>query len=113
MKISFDWGGCYLEHRQYFDEVAKGLQRMGHKVGILTGERDSKAGEIRGSLGFFPDFMILWPEFQTIANGAKWKADRMVEHEIMVHHDDDATDIKKWTELWVIKVMNSAQVNKF
>jgi hypothetical protein len=102
MKISIDWNGCYMEHKEYFDEMAKALQKAGHQVGILTGERErdpydkrkSKRDEIMKDIGFAPDFVYLWGEYETIANGNMWKAERMVENEIMVHYDDDAAELK-------------------
>lgn len=113
MKISLDYAGCYLEHREYFDAMALGLQRMGHEVGFITGEREAKRNQIMGSLGFKPDFLRLWGDYETIANGNMWKVERMIEEGIAVHYDDDATEMKKYTDLWVIKVMNQGEKSKF
>ena len=109
MNVSMAWGGCYLEHREYFDAMAASMQAAGHKVGILTGERESKKPQILGSLGFTPDFVILWGEFEVIVGGAQWKAQKMIDNQIGMHYDSDATDIKRWTDLWVVKTMDSGQ----
>lgn len=113
MNVSIDWGGCYLEHKLYFDFMALALQGAGHNVGILTNERINREPEIRKSLGFKPDFMYLWGEFETIGNGAVWKAQQIIDHDIAMHHDDEASDIKKWTTRWIMKTMNSSQPDKF
>lgn len=113
MKISIDWGGCYLEHKLFFDEMAKGLKSQGHEVGIITGEREHRRREIENSLGFKPDFMHLWGEYETIANGYLWKVEKMHEHGIGVHYDDDATFMKRYTDQWIIKVMNQSEKEKF
>lgn len=113
MNVSIDWGGCYLEHREFFDAMAISMQRAGHRVGIITGEREHKKPQIEGSLGFKPDFLELWPELADITNGMKWKVDKFNQHAISLHFDDDATDLKKYTSMWIVKVMNSSKVNKF
>lgn len=113
MKISLDWVGCYLEHKEYFDEMVNGLQRQGHLVGIITGEREAKRPVIERSLGFKADFIHLWGDYETIANGNTWKVGKLMEHGIAVHYDDDATEMKKYTDLWIIKTMNNAERVKF
>lgn len=113
MNISIDWGGCYLEHREFFDAMANAMQKDGHRVGILSGDRESKKNQIVGSLGFTPDFMILWGEFEYIVGGAQWKAQKMIDNHIGMHFDDDATEIKRWTPLWVMKTMNTGEQKKF
>lgn len=113
MNISLDWGGCYLEHRHFFDIVALALQDQGHSVGIITGEREAKRAAIVGSLGFTPDFVSLWGDFESIANGNLWKCKKMDENDVLVHYDDDATELKRYTGRWVIKVLNSGDPKKF
>lgn len=113
MKISIDWGGCYLEHKEFFDSMAVSMQAQGHEVGIITGERESKKNQILGSLGFNPNFVILWGEFETIVGGAQWKAQKMIDNQIGMHFDDDAKEIKRWTDLWVVKVYNTGEPRKF
>lgn len=113
MNVSIAWGGCYLEHKEYFDAMATSMQETGHKVGILTGERESKKSQIVGSLGFTPDFVILWGEFEVIVGGAQWKAQKMHDHTIGMHFDPDATEMKRWTDLWVVKTMDRNQQKKF
>lgn len=113
MNISFDWGGCYLEHRQYFDVMALAMQSQGHKVGIITGERTAREAEIRNSLGFTPDFIALWGDYETIANGNLWKCQRMDQFDVTTHYDDDASEMKKYTNRWIIKVLNSGEPTKF
>ena len=113
MNISIDFNGTYTEHKIFFDEMAKSMQKSGHKVGIITGERETKRKEIEEALGFAPDFMRLWGEFETIANGNLWKAERLDEEDVLVHFDDDAKELKRYTGRWIIKTLNSGEVNKF
>lgn len=113
MKISFDWIGTYLEHKDYFDAMATALQLQGHEVGIITGERENRRVEISNSLGFVPNFIKLWGENETIANGNLWKSITLKEMEINVHYDDDATELKKYTDGWIIKTLNSNERKKF
>lgn len=113
MNISFDWGGCYLEHRSFFDVMAHALQAAGHKVGIITGERDTKKVVIVSSLGFKPDFISLWGEYESIANGNLWKCKAMDKHNVTTHFDDDATEMKRYTSRGIIKVLNSGEPKKF
>lgn len=114
------WGGCYTEHKEFFDEMAKAMQAQGHEVGIISGDREKdpytkkdKKQEITDSLGFKPDFIILWGEYESIGNGSMWKANKLIENEIGMHFDDDATELKKYTDLWIVKVLNSGQKGKF
>lgn len=113
IKVSLDWIGCYLEHKEYFNEMAKALQAAGSQVGIITGERESKRAEIEKTLGFKPDFLILWANDETVVNAAVWKVQKMIDNDITVHYDDDARDMKRFTDRWVIKTMKSDDVNKF
>ena len=113
MTISIDIGGCYNEHKEYFDVMAIAMQAQGHRVGIITGEREQRRAEILANLGFKPDFMHLWGEFETIINGNNWKVARLLQEGVAVHYDDDATEMKRYTDLWIIKVMNSGDKNKF
>lgn len=113
MNISIDFAGCYEEYKPFFDEMALAMQAKGHKVGIITGEREAKKDFIRSRLGFEPDFWALWGEYITIGNGNLWKAQRMDEFDVWVHFDDDAGEIKKYTDRWVFKSLNSGQPNKF
>lgn len=122
MKISFDYHGCYLEHKEYFDAMARSMQQTGHQFGIITGVREiqevggqklnNKDG-ILANLGFKPDFFYMWGEVEAITNGNMWKAQKMDIEGVLIHYDDDATEIKKYTDRWVIKVMNSADRGKF
>lgn len=120
MTISFDLYGCYFEHKEFFDVMAKALQATGHRVGVITGEREVDANTHRknrphllSQMGFTPDFMHLWGEFETITNGNVWKVKMMVQEGVAMHFDDDAAEMKKYTDLWIVKVMNSAQKGKF
>jgi len=113
MNISLDWGGCYLEYRPFFDAMAIAMQKDGHQVGIITGEREPRRQEIVGSLGFKPDFVHLWGEFETIANGYLWKCKMLDQENVYVHFDDDATEMKKYTDRWILKSLNSGEVQKF
>jgi len=120
MNISIDWNGCYPEHKEYFDAMALAMQKAGHRVGIITGEREKdpynktdKTKEILGYLGFKPDFLVLWGEYETIANGNMWKAQKLIDNQIAMHFDDDATEMKKYTDIWIVKVLNRAEKGKF
>lgn len=115
-----DWIGAYLEHKPFFDEMAKAMQKAGHRVGIITGEREfdpyngaDKKPQILQSLGFVPDFLKLWGQNETIGNGGLWKAQKMDEEDVYVHFDDDAKDIKYFTSRWVMKTMYNADQSKF
>ena len=120
MTISIDLIGAYYEHKEFFDELAKCFQKAGHRVGIITGEREvdpytgaSNRERYLRELGFKPDFFYLWGPTETIANGEAWKVQRMMQEEVAVHFDDDADKMKKYTDLWIIKTMNSAEKDKF
>lgn len=120
MTISLDIGGCYTEHKEFFDALALAMQAQGHRVGIITGEREkdpyTKADnreKIKQQLGFVPDFMHLWGEYETITNGALWKAERMHQEGVGLHFDDDAREIKRYTDLWVVKTLNPGEMEKF
>jgi hypothetical protein len=64
-------------------------------------------------LGFKPDFVHMWGANETIANGNLWKAQRMDQEDVLIHFDDDAREIKKYTERWVLKALNNAELPKF
>lgn len=123
MVISMDFRGCYLEHKEFFDLMAIAMQSKGHKVGIIAGIREKEYDmrnvlhdykkEITDTLGFKPDFMHLWGESETISNGSKWKISKMVQEEVNIHFDSDATEIKKYTTGSIIKTMDSGQKGKF
>ena len=113
MNISIDYIGCYTEHKEFFDAFAAAMQKDGHRVGIITGERESKRGEYERNLGFKPDFMHLWANEEFIVNGSQWKVDKMNAEQVQLHFDDDATHMKLWTNLWVVKTLNPADPKKF
>jgi len=123
MRISFDYNGCYREHKEYFDIMANALQKAGHEVGMLTGLREKEYDynnnlrdnkkDMIDNLGFKPDFAIVWGENETISNGALWIAQKIMSENIQVHYDDDATEIKKYTDRWIIKTMNNGEMDKF
>lgn len=113
MKISIDFEGTYTEHRAFFNEFAKAMQNEGHKIGIITGERDKKKEAIKEELGFEPDFMYLWGETETIANANLWKAQKMDMEDVYLHFDDDASEIKKYTGRWTVKTLNSSEPSKY
>ena len=124
MTISFSWVGAYLEHKDFFDEMANAMQAKGHRVGIIAGEREKHADNsgrrvidqraiVEQSLGFKPDFVVLWGETETIANTNLWKAQKMDEQDSLLHFDDDAKEIKRYTERWVVKTMNNDNKDKF
>lgn len=113
MTISIDYLGCYTEHKEFFDVMSAAMQAAGHRVGIITGEREKKRGEIEHNLGFKPDFVHLWADDEFIVNGSQWKADRMNSEEVQLHFDDDGTHMKQWTNLWVVKTLNSSDPRKF
>lgn len=121
--VSLEFDGCYVEHKQFFDAMAQGLQAVGHKVGIITSKRikeydyNNNMTEndkvINEALGFKPDFMYLWGENETIANGALWKCRKMDQENVTLHFGPDATEMKRYTDRWVVKTMDSGQVKKF
>ena len=113
ISVSLDWNGTYLEHKMFFDCMAKAMQKDGHRVGIVTGERERRKQEILNSLGFTPDFIYLWGEYTAIGNSNLWKCEIMDKENILVHFDDDAKEMKKFTPRWVIKVLNTGEVSKF
>jgi len=120
MNFSFDLYGTYFEYKEFFDVFAIAMQKMGNRVGIITGEREKDAftGEdfkqkILPQLGFVPDFFHVWGAVETIVNGNSWKAQKMFEEKIAVHFDDDAKEIKRYTDLWVMKTLNPSQKEKF
>lgn len=113
MTIAFDWIGAYLEHKVVFDEMAKSMQLAGHKVGIITGEREKRKPQIMETLGFPPDFMCLWTDEEFIVNGNHWKAVKLDENNVDLYFDDDANSVKKFTSRWVVKTLNNADIRKF
>lgn len=120
MNISIETLGCYFEHKIFFDEMAIAMKKRGHRVGIITDERekDPFSGEdikekILKSLGFKPDFIHLWGATETIANGNLWKCQKMDLEDVLVHFSSDATEMKRYTDRWIIKVLDSSQPNKF
>lgn len=123
MTISFDYD-AYLEHKPFLDELAVLFQKAGHRVGIITGVREKEADlqrmreidkrkEITEALGFKADFMHLWGESEAIANGSLWKCEKMDAEDVLVHFDDDATDMKKFTDRWIMKTLNNGNLAKF
>lgn len=113
MKISIDFEGTYNRYKEFFDAMANAMQKEGHKVGIIAGMRESRKDFILGQLGFKPDFIYLWGEFETIVNADGWKADKMKEEGVAVHFDVDARNMKLFTDLWVFKSYDPAQPRKF
>lgn len=120
IKVSFDYHGCYLEHKEFFDIMAIALQTLNHKVGIITGVRDKdpftnvdNKQEILNNLGFKPDFIHMWGQNETISNAEQWKVARLSQEEVNVHFDDDASLLKRWTTGQIIKTMNSNDPKKF
>jgi hypothetical protein len=123
MTLSFDYDS-YLEHKPFFDMIALSNQKNGGRVGIITGVREieydqrtrrttNKKEEMIRSLGFTPDFVHLWGENETIANGNLWKCYKLDEEDVLVHFDDDATELKKYTGRWILKVLVGGQEGKF
>jgi hypothetical protein len=120
MTISIDLVGTYYEYKEFFDTMAVVMQAAGHRVGIISGERakDPYTGannvdRFMRELGFKPDFFHIWGENETIVNGDSWKAQKMIDEGVAMHFDDDAPALKKFTDLWVMKSMNSAEPKKF
>ena len=120
MNISLDYSATYLPYKEFFDEMAKAMQKTGHKVGIIAGdrERDPFSGEdlkekLLANLGFKPDFCHMWGSTESIANGSIWKVEKMIQEQVLVHFDSDATQLKRYTDLWIFKVMDPGQKGKF
>lgn len=112
MKVSIDFS-IYHEHKIFFDEMAVGMQSVGHQIGFVSGMREHERVRINREAGFKPDFVTLWGEEETIANGNLWKCKRLDELDVLVHFDPDASELKKYTGRWIIKVLNSGQPAKF
>lgn len=112
-KISFDYEGCYLEHKEFFDELAKAMQSRGHEVGFITGIREAEIPAMSERVGFTPNFTRVWGDYESIGNANAWKAENIHKLGVWVHFDDDATEIKKYTDRWILKTMNNAQMEKF
>ena len=117
--ISVDFENSYRDHKPFFDAMAQGLQAVGHRIGIITGmrERDVYTNEdirakIVSELGFKPDFIHMWGQTETIGNGGLWKAQKMDEENVMVHFDDDAIAIKRFTTRWVIKTITNDDLRR-
>ena len=113
MTISIDLDGCYWEHKMYFDLMAEAMQKAGHRVGVITGRRDKERPAIIEQVGFKMDFLHVWGDDEAIVNGSAWKVKMMIHESVSVHFDDDATEIKKLTDKWIIKVMSNADKKKF
>lgn len=100
--------------------MAKGMQKLGHKVGVITGERETDPftgkdirAEIVKNLGFKPDFLYLWGHNETIANGHFWIVENMIKEDVYLHFSSDARELKKYTDRWVVKTLDSGQKDKF
>ena len=123
MNISLEFDGCYTEHKIFFDEMAKTMQKAGNKVGIITGRRVKEYDYtnnfvdndkvIREYLGFKPDFMHLWGENETIANGALWICRKLDQEDVLMHFSPNGTELKRYTGRWIVKTMDSGQQKKF
>lgn len=105
MKFSIDYYGAYVEYKQFFDEFARAMQARDHEVGILSGVRASEAKKFK--LGFVPNFVRTWTDDEIITNANMWLAQSIHDLDIMVHFDDDAKELKKWTDRLIMKTLNS------
>ena len=122
MKISFDWNS-YQNYKLFFDELLPILQDKGHKVGVIASLREKEYNSsnvlvnnrelILRELPFEPDFIHLWGETETIGNAFLWKAQKLDEEDVYFHFDPDATELKKFTERWIFKSLDSTNLNKF
>lgn len=112
MKVSIDLN-TYKEYRLFFDTLADAMQKQGHSVGIITGHRETEREKIMEELYFEPDFMYLWGETETIANANLWKCEKMDQEDVFVHFDEEARELKRYTDRWVFKSLNSSQPDKF
>ena len=120
MNVSLDYSGTYVHYKDFFDEMARGLQKLGHKVGIISADRevDPFNGEdlrakMLNNLGFKPDFVHIWGATETISNGNIWKVEKIIQEQVMVHFDSDARELKKYSDRWIFKVMVPGQEGKF
>lgn len=105
MTISFTFQ-TYDRYKEFYDVFATSMQQQGHKVGIISGNREQERVKIERRLQFKPDFMHLWGEFETISNGSKWKIEKMEQEGVLVHFDEEATELKKFTDRWIFKSFN-------
>lgn len=111
--ISFDFIGTFTEHRLFFTEMAKAMQAAGNKVGIIANEREDKWFKYSKELGFEPDFVEFMKMDEEIPNVYLWKVQKLIDHDVLVHFDDDATRLKVFTDRWIVKTMNTADRGKF
>lgn len=113
MIVSMDFIGTFTEHRLFFTEMAKALQAAGHQVGIICNERENKWPKYSQELGFTPDFVEFMKQDEEIGNVYQWKVEKLIEHDVLLHFDDDAARLKVFTDRWIVKVMNNAEPRKF
>lgn len=120
MTISMEYKGCYIEHRPFFDEMAKAMQKAGHRVGIICQIRDRDVytnedlrAKLIADVGFTPDFLHMWGQTESISNAYLWKVEKLQQEDVYVHFDPDAREIKKYTSRWIIKTMDNADMKKF
>lgn len=113
MNVSLDFIGTFTEHRQFFTEFAKAWQAAGNKIGIIANERENMWPKYSKELGFVPDFVEFMKMTDEIPNVALWKVNKIIDHDVILHFDDDAHRLKIYTDRWIVKVMNSAEKGKF
>ena len=120
MNISLEFLGCYHAHKEFFDAMAEGLQKQGHRVGIISPlrEKDPYTGEdtrarVMRELGFKPDFVHLWGYNESISNGDQWTCQRMEDENIYIHFGPNGSTLKRWTTRACMKTMDNAAINKF
>lgn len=92
MKISIDLDGTLYAHREFFRVLMELFQSVGHCVGILTGHSAESEVQDRAKLlaiGCKPDFYLGRTERYTALNGAVFKREMIIEHNIDLHFDDN------------------------
>jgi len=102
MKVSIDFDGTLWSHMNFFREFMKAMQAQGHQVGMLTGHKQESEEHDIAKMEEYnfprPDFFFgRTPEYMHL-NGAHYKSDMIVKHNIDIHFDDfdyDHPDTKK------------------
>ena len=119
MKIAIDMDGTFWEHWTFFGEMGRGLQALGHQVGILTGHDVAIEAEDRRLLlarcNFTPDFFLNRDDEALKRYVIEWKAEILDKEGIDVHYDDDAAAIAKHLKngTFLIKTRSSTEADKF
>lgn len=99
MKISFDLDGTLFKYPNELLGFAFFMQKLGHKVGLLTGHNNKHVEAnilpMFKQVGFTPDFYIgrdfepQEPNWDHDIKNQVWKAKMLELHNIDIHFDDE------------------------